>query len=280
MKIKQIKQKITEAAVNFLCDLREAVVNNNSVPCRSKDISAKSWLMLLLAASVYALVSRLLVMYFEPQVSRDAVYYLELVKQWSQSRLVEMTSRDPFFFIPPFMIYCIQLLVKVGCPILPAAIGLNLLMNLSLVPLTCFSALLLFRSRKLSVIAAFLMAVHPGLVEIAPDVMRENFMLAGVLWCIIFALLGFYKSKYFFLLTGFFSAVSAMVRYESMEIIGILGIIWLVMLFNKVPFLKVMVQGLLFIAGFAAGIVILSILMDIPADFYTKMAIYIFWRAL
>ena len=82
------------------------------------------------------------------------------------------------------------------------------------------------------------------------------------------------------MLTGFFAAVSAMVRYESLEILGILGIIWLVMLFNKVSFLKILVQGLLFLAGFAAGMMILSMLMGIPADFYSQMAIYISRRAL
>ena len=280
MNIKQIKQKTAEAAGNFLCDLREAVVNNDTAPDRTGDISAKSGMILLLAAGVYALVSRLLVMYFEPQVSRDAVYYLELVEQWSKSSFVETTKNDPYYFVPPFMIYCIQLPVRFGCPILPAAVGLNMLMNLSLVPLTYFAALLLFRRRKLSVIAAFLIASHPGLVEMASDVMRENYMLAGILWCMIFALLGFYKNKYFFMLTGFFAAASAMVRYESLEILGILGIIWLVMLFNKVSFLKILVQGLLFLAGFAAGMMILSMLMGIPAGFYTQMAIYIFGRAL
>ena len=99
--------------------------------------------------------------------------------------------------------------------------------------------------------------------------MRENFMLLFMAAGLLCMILGLRKKDIWFLPAGFFVCWSVFSRYEALELLPLLALSFLFFLCTKLFTLKkLVICGIWFMIGFAAGYVLLMLIFNIPVDFY------------
>ena len=246
---------------------------NDGFSCAGEDTpkSKRLWHWLLFAAVATGAVLRCLVLSVEPDLGRDAVLYVEIAESWATGGWAGVLERMRGFYLPPCMFWWIKIFIQAGMSPLAAAIMVNMAAGIIIVPLFYTIAKSLFNSRKAGVIAAFLAAYNPRLVEYSTEVMRENFMLSGLALMLVFTVLGFRRNSLYFLGSGFFTVYSILSRMEALEVLPLMFLCFILMAVLRVyPLKKVLLQMLYFVIGCAIGFIILYWLFGIPMDFYTK----------
>ncbi len=232
--------------------------------------SKRLWHWLLFAAVVTGIALRGFVLAVEPDLGRDSVFYIEMIGRWVSDGWEEMLKSVRVFFIPPCMLWWIKIFIQAGMAPLTAAIIVNMVTGVIIIPLFYAIAKVLFDSRKAGVVAAFLAAYNPRLVEYSTEVMRENFMLSGLAAMLLFTVLGFRKNNLYFLGSGFFAVYSILSRMEALEVLPLMFVcVVLLALLRVYPLKKLMFQMLYFMLGCIAGCIILYLIFGIPLDFYT-----------
>lgn len=246
---------------------------NDGFSCAGEDTpkSKRLWHWLLFAAVVTGTALRVLEFFVDADLSRDSFFYVEVVEKWIRGGWDEVLKPVRYFFVPPCMLWWIKIFVQAGVPPLAAAIVVNMIAGITIIPLLYGIARVLFDNRKAGVIAAFLAAYNPRLVEYSTEVMRENFMLSGLAVMLLFTVLGFRKNSLYFLGSGFFTVYSILSRMEALEVLPLMFLCFILMAVLRVyPLKKVLLQMLYFVIGCAIGFIILYWLFGIPMDFYTK----------
>ena len=157
----------------------------------------------------------------EPTISRDGVMYLDLSRVWAETESFDgVLQHWSLCWIPPFPLYLMKLLIDCGLSPAVAGVGLNIIMG-SFLPLIVYMiGRLLFDDRRISLVAAFMMAVNPSMIEFAIEPQRDTIYLFFCGWFIYFIIKGLKQdSLVSFCGAGVFFALSMMTRYETLEMI-------------------------------------------------------------
>ena len=245
---------------------------NDGFSCAEESRDSKRlWYALLLTAVLLGSAVRFYIRWVEPDIGRDGIYYIELATRWANGNFDDVQRGEVrCFFLLPGTMWCIKLFIQLGLPPLVAAVTANMLAGIALIPLMYKIASLLFDSRKAGVVAAFLTALNPVLVDYSTDVLRENFVLLSMAIMLLFTMLGFRRDSRYFCGAGFFTAAGIFFRFEALEVIPLMLICFVLLAVMRVyPFKKLIIQLLYFILGFIAGTVIFYFLLGVPAQYYT-----------
>lgn len=274
--MKKFTEKVWETVKKVVIDFALTFFSvfdwrNDGFSCAEKDENKTLYRWLLFAAIVLGAFLRIFIFYREPQLGRDAIYYLNMSEMWSKSSFASLLECNPFFYIPPVMLGFIQFLIRLGCSPLVAGVTLNLFAGIILIPSFYFLGKYLFDSRKAGVTAAFLASFNPVLVDYSKNVMRENFMLLFMALALLFIILGFRKKDIWFASGGFFTAWAFMSRYEALEI---LPLMLLTLAFFAVcrifTWKKLFIDGIWFLAGIIIGVVFIMLIFGVPIEFFTE----------
>jgi len=263
---KSVKNLVIDFVLTFfsLLDWR-----NDGFSCSEENERKVLYRWLLLAAVLFGAFLRIFIFLREPQVGQDAVYYLEISEMWSRSSFSALLENDPSFYIPPVMLWFIQIFIRMGCSPLSAGIVLNLIFGIGLIPLFYLTGRYLFDSGKAGVVAAFLISFNPILVDYSANIMRENFMLFFEAAFLLFAVLGFRKKNIFFGPSGFFLAWAVFSRYEALEILPLMvfSFVWFAVM-RVFAWKKILMGNVYFWGGLAAGCILLIWVFGIPFHFF------------
>ena len=270
-------QKIWQTVKNVVIDFALTFWSvfdwrNDGFSCAGEDTpeSKRLWHWLLLAAVITGAVLRGIVFSMEPDLGRDAVLYVDIAESWAAGGWAGVLERMHGFYLPPCMFWWIKIFIQAGMSPLAAAIMVNMAAGIIMIPLFYAIGKVLFASRKAGVIAAFLAAYNPRLVEYSTEVMRENFMLSGLAVMLLFTVLGFRKNSLYFLGSGFFTVYSILSRMEALEVLPLMGAcLALLAIFRIYPLKKLLLCAAYFLIGCIAGCIIFYFLFGIPSEFYT-----------
>ena len=242
---------------------------NDKFSCAEKDENAVLYRWLLAAAIIFGIFLRLYLFWQEPQLCRDAIYYLELASIWSKGSFSSLIEYNATFQIPPVMLGFIQLFIRAGFSPLVAGISLNLFAGTVLIPIFYLIAKYLFESRKAGVTAAFLTAFNPVLTDYSTDVMRENFMLLFLALALLGILLGFRRNTIWFAPGGFFTVFGIFSRYEALEVMPLLVLTFVLFgIFRIHPWKKLFIGSGLFIIGMIAAFILILSVCGISANYF------------
>ena len=241
---------------------------NDKFSCAEKDENTVVYRWLLAAAVLFGIFLRIILFWREPQLSRDAIYYLQVAEIWSKNNFEALLKYDPAFHIPPVMFGFIQFFIRLGLSPLAAGNILNLLAGIVLIPVFYLIARYLFESRKAGVTAAFLTAFNPVLVDYSTNVMRENFMLLFLAAALLGMILGFRREKIWFAASGFFTVFGIFSRYEALEILPQIILTFACFgIFRLFPWRTIFIGSIWFIIGMIIALTLLILLFGIPADY-------------
>lgn len=127
--------------------------------------SKSAWL--LLAILLLGLLLRLAAWMLDPIVSRDAASYLIAAQTWS-------ASPDSFHYTsPPLLIFILRVFYQLGLNAEFWGCILNISMSIIFVFVVYKIAELFFVCQAAGLYAAFLVAVHPYLIQISYQIQRE-----------------------------------------------------------------------------------------------------------
>ena len=230
----------------------------------------RRWSWLLVSAIVSGAVLRLFLLANEPDLGRDSIYYIGVAEKWALYGWDEVLKPVRYFFVPPCMFWWMKILIQAGVSPHIAGLTVNMIAGISIIPLFYGIARVFFDSRKMGVVAAFLAAFNPVLVDFSTEIMRENFMLSGIGAVLLFTALGFRRNSLYFIGAGFFTVYSILSRTEALEILPLIFLCFaLLAIFRVYPLKKILLQMLYFAVGCLAGCIILYFLFGIPLRFYT-----------
>ena len=184
-------------------------------------LSKHKYLLMSIGCFATFLLLALLSFWMEPTISRDGVMYLDLSRIWAETGSFDgVLQHWPLCWIPPFPLYLMKLLIDCGLSPAVAGVGLNIIMG-SVLPLIVYMiGRLLFEDRRISLVAAFMMAVNPSMIEFAIEPQRDTIYLFFCGWLIYFIIKGLKQDSIVsFCGAGVFFALSMMTRYETLEMI-------------------------------------------------------------
>ena len=209
------------------------------------------WLVLLACLSLFL---KILAFCVDPVVGSDGSFYCLMAQTWYktgsyQAMLQEFSGTG---WIPPGFLWCLKSLLELGLPVAASGVGLNIFFGISLVPVGYGLAWEITRNKKIALITAAFLAVHPQINDLSVEITRDMsyFCLQGVvLWS---ALAGIRrKSLWYFCLSGFLSGINFLVRYESVECIPLIGIVLLILVIKRqFPWKKALLFGIVWFGLF------------------------------
>lgn len=274
--MKKFTEKVRETVKKVVIDFALTFFSvfdwrNDGFSCAEKDENKTLYRWLLFAAIVLGAFLRIFIFWREPQLGRDAIYYLNMAEMWSKNSFAYLLEYKIVFYIPPVMLGFIQFFIRLGCSPLAAGVILNLLAGTLMIPIFYLIGKYLFDSRKAGATAAFLASFNPVLVDYSANIMRENFMLLFMALALLFIILGFRKKDIWFTLGGFFSAWAFMSRYEALEILPLMLLTLAFFAICRIfPWKKLFIDGIWFLAGIIIGVVFIMLLFGVPIEFLTE----------
>ena len=107
--MKEITGKIWQILKEYICDFVWNFLSlwdwrNDNFSCQENDGEKAGFYRILLAAAVLlGTFLRIFVFLREPEISRDAVYYLTVAEIWHDKGFSALLKQNPSFYIPPVM---------------------------------------------------------------------------------------------------------------------------------------------------------------------------------
>ena len=178
-----------------------------------------------------SLALKLLCLWGEPILGRDASFYVYSAREWHE------TGIYPVHVIPPMLYTLIRGGMFCGFDAEVAGWIVNIGLASFLVFVTYGIAFEAVKSKKIALVAALFTAIHPVINDLAIEIQREipYLFFAGLtLWMAVAAL----QRKKWFLWggAGIFCALSMVTRYESAELVILIPLIILIQAFGrKIP---------------------------------------------
>lgn len=224
---------------------------------------------------LFGLLLRILGWFLEPTVSRDGILYLNLIQVWHEGDSFEAVMHYwKQFWIPPFPLYLMKIIMGLGFSAEVAGVGLNVILGSSLPAIMYGIAIMTCNNRWIAIASALLCAVNPSLIDLSIEPQRDTIYLffCGLL---IYALLsGIRCGKWCcWSAAGIFFSVSYLTRYETLEFIPILSMCFvLLMLFQRDAWKKHLLNGGIFVFSALITLLLLVFLMGVEEHLY---AIYL-----
>jgi len=182
-------------------------------------MSPMLWLLLIILLAFSARTARC---FLSDRIDKDAVLYVEMAREWADNGIEHAFDRNPR--IPPLYIGLMAASEKIG---IGAETGGRIVSVLTgaLLPLAVFlMASSLFASPSLPLLAAFFAAIHPFLIRMSADVMRDSLFVTLSCFTVAFVLMALSGMKFWpWLFAGIFAALGIMTRSEGCQIIIALG---------------------------------------------------------
>ena len=182
---------------------------------------------ILLTIILLAFGLRLTRCFLVDRFDKDGVVYIKMAQKFAVDQPGEACMLRPE--MPPFYPYLMGLGEKIGFTAEFFGKAMNLIFGVLAVFGSFLVAELIFK-KKIALLAAFLCAVNPVLVESSTGIMREETSLCMMLFSLFFILKAIKKEKYNFLnwiIAGVLSAVAALIRPDGAEILAAL-VIWII----------------------------------------------------
>ncbi len=157
----------------------------------------------------------------EPAISRDGVIYIELAREWLEK------GEFPVSFYLPLYPWMIKMLMGCGMSGHAAGLAVNIAFGSLLPPVIYAIARTLKLRRETALTAAILMVFHPPAAELSIIMTRDVIYLffCGCALCCGLAAIGTRQYRNW-LFCGAFCAVSLFVRYETLELIPLLLLVF------------------------------------------------------
>lgn len=183
-----------------------AFVNSRPVAC----------LLLILALSFTLRVSRC---FLVGRVDKDSVMYMAIADGLINNDFEQAFELNPR--IPPLYIVGIAAGEKLGLGSRAAGMLISVFAG-ALLPLAVFiAALKVFRSSRMALLSALMAAVHPFLIRMSADIMRDSLFMSTCAFSLAFAVCGAVSNRIFswqWAVSGFFGGLAAMTRSEGVEV--------------------------------------------------------------
>ena len=185
---------------------------------------------ILLAIILLAFGLRLTRCFLVDRFDKDGVVYIKMAQKFAADQPGEacMLRRE----MPPFYPYLMGLGEQMGFTAEFSGKAMNLIFG-TLAVLGVYLVVGLFCNKKITLIATFLCALNPVLIENCTGVMREETSLCFMLFSLFFILKAIKSKKYNFLswiVAGLLSAVAALIRPDGAELVVAL-ILWITVSF-------------------------------------------------
>ena len=190
---------------------------------------------IVLASTAIFVVLALITLYVEPTISRDGTLYLQLAGVWQKNGDFQAVwEAFPDFWIPPFYLWLIQGLIGIGLPPEIAGRSLSLICGMTTPFLTYLIAQEVQKDQRVSLAAAFLMAVNPTVINYSVEIQRDMLYFALCGWTVYFCLRGILRNEICsWIPAGILFGSSLLTRYETLELIPLLLLAFSLFVFHK-----------------------------------------------
>ena len=218
--------------------------------------------------------------FLEPTISRDGIFYLELVQVWhEQGDFQGVLTEWPQFWLPPFPLYLMKLLTDCGFSVEAAGVGLNIAMGCCMPLIVYGIAMEIIRERKIALCSALLMALNPSMIELAIEAQRDVVYLFFCGLLIYFLVCGIQRKEWFYWgFAGMFFSCSFLTRYETLEFVPLIFFSFLFLLIAKyMPWKKVLLNGTVFLVSMAAVFFLLIHIMGVQTHLFGSYQNY-YWK--
>jgi len=226
------------------------------------------FLYCIIAIIIFGTCLRVIRTFETTYLQRDEILYLMMAESWDQNGFEIVYAKQ---YIPPMLLYLMRTFKPVFGTYVWAGRSINIISGIFFILGISYITLALFKSRKCAILAALLAAIHPYAVRLSGSCLREGWGLALIAVATAFIMYAI-KRKSILCWCGGGLAIGAasLFRYESLEFLLIVLIFWIVCIIkDKYEVLPAFKAFALFSISIALMIFILSLIADIPLNYYT-----------
>ena len=234
-------------------------------------------LLYFIGSCVLFVVLVLFSRWLEPDLSRDGVFYLQMVEVWLRegSCRAMLTHCAWMGGVPAFPLYLVKILAECGISPEVAGVGISMCAGSTLPFLVYLMAQEIQSDKRVALAAALLMTFNPAMIELAREVQRDMLYIGLCGWAIFFGMKGLLLKKVWpWIPAGILGALSALTRYETFELIPILLVTFLIFGLKKtISWKKICQQSSIFtVACVLTGFCMILIMgtLDLVVDAYPR----------
>ncbi len=189
----------------------------------------------VIGCGIVFLLLTLITLYFEPTISRDGTLYLRMAGVWQKNgSFYAVWNTFPDFRIPPFYLWLIRRGIDIGFPPEIAGRSISLICGITMPLLAYLIAQEVQKDQRVSLAAAFLMAVNPTVINYSVAIQRDMLYFALCGWTIYFCLRGILHNKIrSWIPAGILFGCSLLTRYETLELLPLLLLAFVLFGMNK-----------------------------------------------
>lgn len=177
-----------------------------------------SWKLIFLMIFLAGILLRIVSLWQNPVMSRDAIVYVQYAESFPSSE----GAAPPF---PVMLILLLRLLHGAGFSWEMAGWLINLTAGTLLIPVVYGIVLRVWNDRKWALLAALFTAVHPSLIKLSILIQRDSLYLLFLWGCVYFLLCllstGRWPSA---IAAGVLTGCAVMTRFEGLELFLLLGV--------------------------------------------------------
>ena len=243
--------------MTFLCPTRKNA-RFNSLLCIS----------LLIFAT--ALAFRLFKLVLDPGLGRDSTLYLAWADSWFDTGNYLFYELDGPTRIPPLVPWAIKTAMTFGFSAEITGRAISQFLG-SLIPVAgFFFALKISRNIRISLLAAFVLIIHPQLVEFAVQPQRDNiYLLFNAILLMVATDAMVNDSTLEWGACGILLSLAVFCRHEAFEFALLVPLVLLLLFFfKKIKFRQVFVRSAVFFAFFAMTFLLLLSFVDFDYKFF------------
>lgn len=159
---------------------------------------------------------------------KDSVTYLKIAKDFVRKDFKYAFELNPRF--PPLYLLMMIGGEKAGIDAETTGLAVSVIAG----SLLCLAAFIigtkLFRDKRLGLLTALMTAVHPFLIRISADIMRESLFICTYMFSLAFSILGFSEDRFswkwtlYWTASGISAGLAVMTRSEGFELVIVLAI--------------------------------------------------------
>lgn len=233
------------------------------------------WIFLISVAT-FSLGLMILLRWLEPGLGRDGTLYVNLSRIWAENGFIAATEYYCPFWLPPLYIWLGSLLVQCGIPAESALIGMNIGLGCLLPLISAGIAYEVTQDRKIALCSALLLTVNPAVMELATQPQRDMMYLVLCGAGLYFVCAAIRRKRwYFWLCAGIIFGASALVRYETFEMIALAGI-YFIYQWAKDEWKYMMLNASVLMVSFAATGCLLIYLIGVQEHFLNIYSFYFY----